>query len=590
MEYGIECQAIGERVWHPLAESFSTEQEAQDAIPTVIARGGKWVRRVYRVREKQATEPTHPELARLVERLRAEDALFAFWSENDAEAVLLLDDGRAVVAVPGAPVWEGLRGDRPVGAIVSEIRERVRVEKEQADRVQWEKEQKERVDRERADQERVIRERADRERANRVQWEKEQRERVGREHADRERAEQERVDRERADRERWEKEQQERAERDRAKRSEWEKEQRDQAQRDRARRERAERAALDPAVDDRAQRHRAEQAPSPIAATPQRVEWAPPYAATAAAVALPARVTPAVSPPMNAPVVPIAQMAPLPMVAPSAPTQREVPPQPVRVAPVTPPMAPPGPPPTREVAAPPARVAPVASPLKVAPVTPPPKVAPVVPSPSVVPAAPMVAARIGPPVLVTAAPSTAARGVGALGDVPNLPRPRSGATSDLGALAKLLRCGAWREGMRSCDIVASESPDELPAGAHRALQELAGVARPTARQLGNALKRVVDKRLEGIAAKLTRKVDGHGFAVWQVVPDSSEPNGAPQRPTNAGLVRNALIGMGYRHAEAECAVAALGARLDTEPLPELVREALGVLARRTAHGLHAKGR
>ena len=40
--------------------------------------------------------------------------------------------------------------------------------------------------------------------------------------------------------------------------------------------------------------------------------------------------------------------------------------------------------------------------------------------------------------------------------------------------------------------------------------------------------------------------------------------------------------MGYRPAEAERAVAALGARVDAEPLADLVREALAVLAPRRA--------
>ncbi len=36
--------------------------------------------------------------------------------------------------------------------------------------------------------------------------------------------------------------------------------------------------------------------------------------------------------------------------------------------------------------------------------------------------------------------------------------------------------------------------------------------------------------------------------------------------------------MGYRPAEAERAVTTLGARVETEPLADLIREALGVLA------------
>jgi hypothetical protein len=47
---------------------------------------------------------------------------------------------------------------------------------------------------------------------------------------------------------------------------------------------------------------------------------------------------------------------------------------------------------------------------------------------------------------------------------------------------------------------------------------------------------------------------------------------------------------GYRRPEAEYAVCTLGARVDTEPLAELVQEALGVLARRPAPGPRPKER
>jgi Holliday junction DNA helicase RuvA len=56
----------------------------------------------------------------------------------------------------------------------------------------------------------------------------------------------------------------------------------------------------------------------------------------------------------------------------------------------------------------------------------------------------------------------------------------------------------------------------------------------------------------------------------------------PPRPTARGakgeLLHGALTRMGYRAVEADRAVAALGARVDTEALAELVREALAVLA------------
>ncbi len=50
-------------------------------------------------------------------------------------------------------------------------------------------------------------------------------------------------------------------------------------------------------------------------------------------------------------------------------------------------------------------------------------------------------------------------------------------------------------------------------------------------------------------------------------------------PKGSELLTGALINMGYRQAEAERAVQALGERVGTAPLAELVREALVVLAR-----------
>ncbi len=50
------------------------------------------------------------------------------------------------------------------------------------------------------------------------------------------------------------------------------------------------------------------------------------------------------------------------------------------------------------------------------------------------------------------------------------------------------------------------------------------------------------------------------------------------RGAKAELLHGALTRMGYRPAEAERAVSTLGSRVETEPLADLVREALGVLA------------
>lgn len=49
--------------------------------------------------------------------------------------------------------------------------------------------------------------------------------------------------------------------------------------------------------------------------------------------------------------------------------------------------------------------------------------------------------------------------------------------------------------------------------------------------------------------------------------------------TKQELLQSALTRMGYRQAEAERAVAALGARIDEAPLGDLVRDALALLAR-----------
>jgi Holliday junction DNA helicase RuvA len=48
---------------------------------------------------------------------------------------------------------------------------------------------------------------------------------------------------------------------------------------------------------------------------------------------------------------------------------------------------------------------------------------------------------------------------------------------------------------------------------------------------------------------------------------------------NGELLRSALTRMGYRPAEAERAVATLGARMDGAPLGDLVRDALALLSR-----------
>jgi Holliday junction DNA helicase RuvA len=54
---------------------------------------------------------------------------------------------------------------------------------------------------------------------------------------------------------------------------------------------------------------------------------------------------------------------------------------------------------------------------------------------------------------------------------------------------------------------------------------------------------------------------------------------APAASSNAELLASALTRMGYRAAETDRAIAALGERVDSAPLPELVREALALLSK-----------
>ncbi len=53
----------------------------------------------------------------------------------------------------------------------------------------------------------------------------------------------------------------------------------------------------------------------------------------------------------------------------------------------------------------------------------------------------------------------------------------------------------------------------------------------------------------------------------------------PGGPTNGELLASALTRLGYRASEADRAIAQLGVRVESEPVPALVREALALLAR-----------
>ncbi len=88
-------------------------------------------------------------------------------------------------------------------------------------------------------------------------------------------------------------------------------------------------------------------------------------------------------------------------------------------------------------------------------------------------------------------------------------------------------------------------------------------------------KKTVERLLLELRDKLPVKGTRAPGAAAAAAPSS--PQGAPL--ANAELVVSALTRMGYRPAEAERAVASLGARVADAKLPDLVREALALLAK-----------
>jgi Holliday junction DNA helicase RuvA len=62
-------------------------------------------------------------------------------------------------------------------------------------------------------------------------------------------------------------------------------------------------------------------------------------------------------------------------------------------------------------------------------------------------------------------------------------------------------------------------------------------------------------------------------------PDTAGGHVAASKPATSDVLAGALTRMGYKPAETDRAIAALGDRVDTVPLPELVREALAFLSK-----------
>jgi Holliday junction DNA helicase RuvA len=94
------------------------------------------------------------------------------------------------------------------------------------------------------------------------------------------------------------------------------------------------------------------------------------------------------------------------------------------------------------------------------------------------------------------------------------------------------------------------------------------------------VKRLTD--VPGIGKKTAERLVLELRDKLSMLPDASvalPSKGPPRAGTTREALSSALVNMGYRAAEAERAVGALEGRLDEAPLAELVREALGILAR-----------
>jgi hypothetical protein len=572
--------------WHIQEGSYPSKGEAMRAIRDLMALGGPWVDRAYRVGSFQSTALTHTELVRMAEHLNNHGALVGLWFGEEGEEAVLFNDDEIAAAVPGGPVRRGWRFGRPIHEAVRELvardHEAVAQERERAAA-----QERERV----AKQTREHAAAQERERAAAQERERaaaQERERVAtqaREHAaaqERERAaalERERVAKQAREHAAAEAAQQRAAAQERERAAAVEAQQRaaTQARGRAAARERELVAALEAQLRSAAhERERAASQERERAAAVEGQQRAAALEAQQRAAAL-ERERVAIQARERAMALERERAAAL---------ERE------RVAKQTR---------ERSVALERERVAALEAKQRAGAKESERAAALEAQQRSAAQERERTAsqereraaalARKGEATMVPITRPVATPPVAAIGRPASrtlvAPLPKLGGEGELVALAKLLRCGPWPEGMKACDLV---TPDRLPAGAHAALQELAGTAALNVRALGNALKRVLDKRIEGIPRKVTRTIDNHGFAIWQIVNDLGETSTTSDRPGNAELLRGALTGMGYGAAEANHAVSALRARLDTDSLTALVREALGVLALRPTSGSKPKRR
>jgi holliday junction DNA helicase RuvA len=108
----------------------------------------------------------------------------------------------------------------------------------------------------------------------------------------------------------------------------------------------------------------------------------------------------------------------------------------------------------------------------------------------------------------------------------------------------------------------------------------------TAAELAAVLSRKEIARLTGVpgvgkktAERLVLELKDKLLELPTPLPGGATQASLPAPSGKGDLLKGALTGMGYRPVEAERALTALGARLDKEPLDDLIREALGLLSR-----------
>jgi Holliday junction DNA helicase RuvA len=146
-----------------------------------------------------------------------------------------------------------------------------------------------------------------------------------------------------------------------------------------------------------------------------------------------------------------------------------------------------------------------------------------------------------------------------------------GFASDAERLAFRTLIGVSNVGPKTAIAVLSALPAAdlaraIAAKDVRRLTDISGIGKKTAERLLLELRDKLPVPTDDVAGPARAKVK-----------PESEPPGA--RPSNAELLAGALTRMGYRAAEAERAIAGLGERVSEGALPDLVKEALVLLAK-----------